>query len=757
MATGVTSSISSNVSYTSKYQLTKDDDTLNISGATVTFLAPQGEIFTNEGNDTVRIERATLFTDQENLAFYLGSGNDTLTVNNSVLSVPVWTGSGNDTVIVSGKLRLNKELLFEAGNDTLELASVLENAGNIDFGSSGKKTLRFNGGTLTPIKRTDYTSGSIGSFTHLEVALSGGTTGGDLVLSGEQTGITLNGDFSGENRKVYVTGGTTTLSVGNNVRTAVSLVLNQANLIQTKNGGTLVLSDSRIKADDSTVTLHDIVVNGIATVGMECALTGSNTSWTLENGGFSEGDIGIGLTGGVLTFLNVAIGNYRLNALTLSGTRMTGSQLSLTGNGHAAMVLADADVDIQDIRATNNSAAAIVQNGGVMILTSATFSGNRGTRNPNSKYKNYYYASGGAILQNGGSMTLTSATFSGNYVSGDCVHGGALCLSGGATMKNVSFVGNSASGVDFVYGGAIYLAGTLNYVVTSGTTLSNYCNCTIGLNDPGYGVHACTSGGWLYAVDGAVLNITVEKGGSLIIGNDAGTDDSIEGTSGGRITKNGSGSMKVKSYIDSNLQWDLKEGSLDLEKFRIKTENSYSWSARNILLDKWSIGTNATLVLSELNDTIDMGISKRIGGVIDLGGGKDAINTGGYVLSDGTILFSDLTISGGGQVGSQLRNRSTTEGSALTLESIGLDSKFYGNAYDDVITVYGNSSLGDVDMGGGINSVHVMSDGNLSADKFKIAQGGQTTVYVYLGSTLANNTLTVYSDETAARDTLLLD
>ena len=69
MAQGVTSSFTEDVSFTSKFQMTKNDDILNIIGATVTMQSPAGDLFTNEGNDTVLIERSTLVLEGVNLAF----------------------------------------------------------------------------------------------------------------------------------------------------------------------------------------------------------------------------------------------------------------------------------------------------------------------------------------------------------------------------------------------------------------------------------------------------------------------------------------------------------------------------------------------------------------------------------------------------------------------------------------------------------------------------------------------------------------
>ena len=151
MATGVTSSITSNVSFTSKYQLTTDDDTLIIQGAIVTLNAPQGEIFTREGNDTVRVENTTVEAKADNLALYLGDGDDCLSIRNSTISAPVYAGEGNDYIRIEGTLQtstnLNRKLFFGNGNDTLELIAMLENVGSIDFGT-GRNKILFNGGAL---------------------------------------------------------------------------------------------------------------------------------------------------------------------------------------------------------------------------------------------------------------------------------------------------------------------------------------------------------------------------------------------------------------------------------------------------------------------------------------------------------------------------------------------------------------------------------------------------------------------------------
>ena len=799
MATGVTSSITSDISFTSHYQLTKDDDTLIISGATVTMLKPQGDIFTDAGNDTVRIEDSVIFTDQPNLAFKLGSGDDTLTVTNTTFSAPVETNGGNDVVSIAGtaqnKVRLNQELTFGAGDDLLELISMLENAGSIDFGSSGIKTLRFNGGALLPVQISGTTNyGTIGSFTNLDVTIAGGTTGSNLDLSGEQTSITLNGNLTGtaNDKAVSVSGGTTTLTVGSNVRTNVHLVLNNTELIHA-DGAILEFSDHSgyaVTADESVVNLHDIVVKG------GYGLIGSNTDWDIDNSDFSNAEYGISLTGGTLKLRTVGMANYTSTAMVLSGTSLTGSKLSLMSNvGYGAIRITSGAIEITDFRANNNrtnsgmvvsnlssilspqiaSGGVICQNGGDMTLTSASFAGN--IVSPRGNFSGFAY--GGAIYQKSGNMTLTSASFAGNIASAyasayrggpDAVayasaHGGAIYQSGGnMTLTSATFSGNIASTYAsantprarstanaYAYGGAIYQSGG-NMTLTSATfsgniaiasaycggqaaiatayggavclinTLANMENCIFTINSAYCGATAyggainlnkttlnyvvtpgtkvtnignlANAGGWLYAGNQSTVNITVENESFLTIGDENG-NDSIAGTSDSRITKNGIGYMLVNSYISGFVGlWTVAEGTLELARI-----------ARTLKLDDWTIGTDATLVLSVQNDTINMNMSKKVG-TIDMGGGADTINTSGYNLTDGTVLLSDLTLTGGGRVSVKLRNRSTTEGSTLRLGGIYLDNEFIGNNYTDTILVTAESTLnGAIDLGNGDNEI----------------------------------------------------
>lgn len=289
MAEGATSSFTEDVTFSSRFEMTKDDDTLIISGAVVTLLNPQGDIFTNAGNDTVIVEDAQIRTVETNLAFNLGSGDDTLTVKNSALYVPLSTGSGNDIVIVND-VDINKELSLGSGDDQLELIGILNNGRGIDFGSSGTGTLRFNGGSLLG-------EGGVNGITNLDITSMGGTLGCDLSISQEQNSINLNGDFLGNDNKRVITiaGGNTSLHIGDVVHTNIGLIIDSARLYQ-EEGGNLIIQNLRqalledlnsswlfaIRATDSTASLHDISISNASPLRIK------NSDLTFKNVSFSN-------------------------------------------------------------------------------------------------------------------------------------------------------------------------------------------------------------------------------------------------------------------------------------------------------------------------------------------------------------------------------------------------------------------------------------------------------------------------------------
>ena len=767
MATGVTSSITSNVTFSSRYQLTTEDDTLIIQGAVVTLIAPQGEIFTREGDDTVRVENSTIEATVENLAFYLGDGNDSLSIKNSIISTPVYMGVGNDYVRIEGTIQtstdLNKKLSFGSGNDTLELIAMLQNTGGIDFGD-GRNKLLFNGGALLG-------AGALGNFTDLEVSLSGGTTGSNLTLSGEQMTVALNGNFFGttDNNSISASNNSMTLTVGNNVRSNVKFNLNNTTLIQAE-GGTLEISEHSGYAFNvnakSAVTLHDIVTMDGGSI------SGTGSTMTVTNGDFSNSKIQT----------NIVLNNNSI---------LTGTALSFAGNqGYGAMLLDKSTVNVSGFRANNNKVfissivssrsyaggsafayasafgGAICQNDGSMTLTSATFSGNAASAfttaflgSSRSDWPPAYvsanasaYASafGGAICQNGGSMSLTSATFSKNIASAYAnaeidkiygssssyrsayahasAYGGAIYQNGGSmTLSNAAFSGNvvsanasasaywvSGSPYAFIsasaYGGAICQSGgntTLFNAVFSGNTASAYA--------PGGNISSSTLYGSVY---GCVY------GGAIILTNTiANYHDAIfqnnTASAYADLPYYGPASVSAHAYggalyLDkTTLNYSVKAGNTITNKGNkaIATTSSHYGQVKECKdAGGWLYATNASTVNITVgsNATLEIGDSSKY---TDRTTEDDSIagTSDSLITKSGTgimVVNSDISkYTGKWSVNEgTLQLRRTYQTLNLDDWTIGINGKLVLSGEQDIVNMGMSKKVGLIDFGGGTDA-----------------------------------------------------
>ena len=846
--------ITGELTLTDRYELTANDDFLEISAAIITLDSPAGDLFTNEGNDTVTVTDSTINAQAENLSFFLGSGNDTLVLNNSTLNAPIRTGSGNDLVRVAGnaqnkvilkKQSTNSTLSLGADDDILELGAILEGDGDIDFGN-GNDTLRFDGGSL-------LTTGTISNFSNLHVTAGGGIIGRDLSLSGERIIITFGGNLTGTDnaRLITVSGSEVSFHTVNNVKMNIGFSIAGAVFNHTA-GGILEINGCEgyaILADNSTVTLHDLVV---ANTGG--GLTGTGTVWKISNSNFSNSLNAALLTGGSLELTDVGVSNNSTSALKLTGTVLTGEALSFTRNQigtktAGGAVNTDADIKLENVDSIANvakSGGAFYQSGGGMTLTSAAFSGNiasasaRGayaynattsvvgamggavcqiggggmtltsatfsgniasaSASTSSNYVNYYSAGasasatasvvgamGGAVCQiGGGGMTLTSATFSGNIASASGVNGvnsyyatagasatayaigamgGAVCQIGGRgmTLTSATFSGNIASASGFraiatasgatatayaigAMGGAVYAENSIINIMNttfSGNVASAFAEASATASGATATAYAIGAIGGAICLNNAILNYSVsenksivntgnsaEEGGFLYLFNnsqamfDVGgqltvgdtTDrDSIGGDATGTITKSGIGVWTVKSDVSGySGNWNITAGILKLTRI-----------ARNITLDNWTVGVNAELHLSALDDSITMGMDKKIG-VIDLGGGHDTVDTKGYALSDGRLRISTLTLTGGGTVNSTITTRDAGAGFDLILDDIKLNSDIIGGSAADSIRITQGSKLGGtLDLGDGDNSIAAEADAVFSGT-FQAGSGNDT-------------------------------
>ena len=751
---GITENLSGVVNIDERHEMTAYDDILNIIDATISLVVP-GDLFSNEGNDTVTISNSTL-NGAVGTSLFLGSGDDQLSMKNVTLNVATLAGSGNDYVSIIGDAQSQVTLKLLSGGDTtlslgsgddiLEIASTLAGDGTINFGD-GADTLYFNGGKLT-------STGAISALENISVSTAGGNLGRNLTLSGTENVLTFNGNLTGTDasRVISVTGETATLNTTNNVKLNVALSISKSAFTHTA-GGSLEISDntgtSAIALTSSTANFHNLVL-----AGNKIGISATNTDLTLDNVNISNhSGEAIKATSGSL-MLNAASFANNKRALNLSGTPLRGSDLTFSQNnvlGNGGALLSNRDVEIteatfsRNIASGSSSTANVTVEGGAGRLSQATaiFSNANFASNTASGYgPGNSYARGGALFVGSEELHVTNGDFLNNvavigrYNGTVYAEGGALyAASGYAAISGVEFRGNIASSYTSARGGAINAVAEnlnlANVIFNSNSAIGNYSfggaifaeNSIVNMSDTVFTNNSASKGGALYVGNNSIVTYSVTSGKNLVDTGNSGTGGflfvedtgskftfdiaedaclTIGDTTGkdnfygyGTITKNGDGYLLVNSDISGySGYWVISGGTLELARI-----------ARTITLDNWTIGVGTMLKLSSLNDTINMSTDKNIG-IIDLGGGSDTINTGGYTLNGGELRISTLTFTGGGIVKSAITTRDPNAGFNLTLSNVKLESAITGGNAADVIRITQESTVkGAMSLGGGKDTI----------------------------------------------------
>ena len=778
MASGITRTITGELTLTDRYELTANDDLLEISSAVINLNSPAGEIFTNEGDDTVTITDSTINAQAENLSFFLGSGSDTLVLNNSILNAPILTGSGNDLVRITGnaqsKVILTKRassptLSLGANDDILELGAILEGDGDIDFGT-GNDTLRFDGGSL-------LTTGSISKFSNLQVTAGGGTLGRNLEISGDQITITLGGNLTGtdNSKQIFIAGEKIFFNTANNVKMNIGFSIAEA-IFTHMDGGTLEINGCKgyaFLADSSSVSLHDMVI-----VNAGGGLKGTDTFWSISNSNFSNSLAAAVLTGGTLDLINIGVSNNRSSSLDLTGTALTGEDLSFTRNqmngaNQAAMggaIKTNADVNLKNADLISNSASASAS---VFLYVSASASA---------------FAMGGAIYQSGGEMTLTSATFSGNSTYAYATAITSAYVSASASAFASAYVSASASAM----GGAIYQSGgemTLTSVTFSGNSACAYASADVYSSIHGYiNAPASAMGGAIYQSGGEMTLISTTFSGNSAYAYASANAytrynyiDAFAFAMGGAIYQSG-GEMTLTSatfsgnsayaYAYGHLDASAMGGAICAEKSIINLTNTtfignsvYSYSnstagTASAMGGAIYLNNNSILSYSVSEDrsiintgNIALDSSHSAGGFLYLSGNSQAtfdiageltVGNADGADSIGGDATTSITKSGTGvwtilsDVSGFAGNWNITAGvlkleriaREITLDywTVGVDAELHLSALDDSITMGMDKRIGIINLGGGSDTVntngYTLSGGKLLISTLTLTGGG---------------------------------
>ena len=637
MSSGITKEITGAITIAEPYEMSAYDDVLNIIGATISLTVP-GDIFTNEGADTVTISDST-FSGDEACGIYLGSGNDSLEIKNASIGIKLFTGSGNDSVSIKGDSQssvvINRPFSLGEGDDLLEIASTLTINAGMDFGN-GSDTLKFNGGKLV-------FSGAMSGLENLCVTASGGTLGNDLTFTGESSTIELSGNLNGISsaRNLLWDNASVSLHTGSNIATNIAWSVANSTLSHS-DGGSLEFTGTSgygLYAENSTICLHDVNFSQNATGG----IFGNDLILTLSNAGFSNSEYGIIQNGGSITLNSVGFSNHTQQALDIQDAELTGADVSFSNN--AVGINTNADLSLASARFINNG-NAIRQNFGNAIISFGVFSNN----------------SNGAIIRSGGTMQLSSGICIGNtgarkhiVSSGTAVEGvntniridnnthvnaAVFCQTGGVLIISGNGMQNNTASA--MLHGAItssrcYYHSTI-YTFYSTIYNTNYANGwtqAIG-SSPYYQTNTWYNSGTYYStINNASINgaAICMNGGTLLI-----SDSDISGnTANINVDTTGIGATYAGGSTIYNLynSADIKGGAIYFSGNRLQADNAI-FSRNSVAVARG----NSRIVFAN-------NIARAVGGAIyvkaDICNLNDAVFTDNYADDFGGAIYADAS------------------------------------------------------------------------------------------------------------------
>ena len=645
-----------------------------------------------------------------------------------------WNGNlrGNDNV---------KWIVLDAvsGTALAEAAFITDNnvVSNIGFKITNRTFVQTDGGTWEISGRSGNTAfmADDSKVTLYHMVLTENKTG----FSGNNTDWNLNkSNISNHSeRGAVITGGSLTFNdLGFSQNSYHKSVLN--NKIEA-NGGGAYASDILVSGSRGFFSNNDILASASASIYAKAngyttkSLVRTSASAYAQGGGLFTNNSTVTLTdvqfsgnlasASTKAFAKASSSEYNANywiyamatasasayaqggGLFTDNSTVTLTDVQLTGNivSAYASATASAETHIAFTTAEARSYASAYAHGGglftdnsTITLTGVQFSANLASASvsttldvyPNtpgsfaSAYTTIYAeAKGGGIYASGGILNADTVIFSDNHAIADEAQGGAIYADNAVVnLTNSIFTGNKAK-----KGGALYGANNSKFTYTLSRNSTNLLEkITISGN-------MADEGGFLY-LENSTADFIIGSNIKLLLA------DSIAGNSG-VITKSGA-DMEISAAIsDDSIRWNVASGLLEL-----------SCISRTINLNNWTIGANAILRLSSLDDTVNMSTDKKIG-TLDLGGGSDVINTGGYSLSEGKLLVSKLTFTGGGRVSSTISTRTADASFDITLANVVLDSTIIGGRGNDIITVTQKSTVGGpMDLGDGNNVIRATAD-----------------------------------------------
>ena len=312
-----------------------------------------------------------------------------------------------------------------------------------------------------------------------------------------------------ENNSAAKAGGAISARTGSVVNlTSTVLKGNSASSENNSEGG------GAIFANDGTLTLSGVVMDGNESAAYGGAITGLNMSLSIS--GNSEIKNCVGKTGTAFNFRGT--GTYELTDITVKDNGsgdgngviyITGSgtlnltRVTVSGNnvynGGAIYNSGSTVVNVTDSTFSNNTVeydggAIFTNSSGAFAIKNTTFSANKATHN------------GGAIFARGtGVVTVTNCSF----VSNTAASAGAICLDRGAIVNVVggTFDSNSATSSD---GGAIVVSDTSENDTKEDTSDVGLAATTLNISGATFTENTASKKGGAISTDTGSPNLVIE-------------------------------------------------------------------------------------------------------------------------------------------------------------------------------------------------------------------------------------------------------
>jgi Ca2+-binding RTX toxin-like protein len=741
------------------------------------------------GNDTGTINTGGSLSGSLSFA----NGTDTLTYasyGSAVSSSLSGTNTLSSLTAISGGVTGVDNLTLSSSNDTLTVGSSGSLSGNLDFGAGSGDTLSYAGNANgVTVSLNGATSTAAAGAT----GITGTTTGFETLIGGSGSSDILIAT-SGGNAVSVASDGTTTLDTSLTVSgfETINLGANADASADTATisgafGGTVDLGDggdtatindggsitSLVGGAGSGDTLNlDGAIQTITVTGTGNGTTAGTSGGTTIFSGFenvngqggadaftvnSASSSTISVDGSTGTdSLSVASSDTAANSLTISGVS-SGTLGNVTFSGIESIALA-AGGDTATVSTGGSLSGNLDLGAGTNSLTLSSDAGSLGSVTSGSGADTITINDGsitGALSAGDGSNSLTvSGTSSsvGSYIGG--IDNDSLTLGGGRIMGDVTL----GDGTNILLISSTYslISGSVSFGSGTTDTLSyaDYSKpVTVSLADA-----TSTAAGAALGITGAVSGFESLMGGS---GSD--TLNAASGANSLNVASNGTTldtSLTVSGFETINLGAN-SDASSDTATFSTAFSGSVDLGAGNDTATINTGGSVTNLAGGSGSDTLNFDGGNNTITVSGSGNGTDGTTsfssfetlnlTGG---NDTATVNAVATITIDGGAGSDTLQVASTDtaNNSLTLSGVGggvlgnvtflnQESVSLGSGGDTVLLANGSSLAGNLNLGGGSNSLQIGQVGTgLTSDQATFWTTTDNYSETYLNGTLVGST-----------------